>query len=52
MIKEAEILHYYGQELREKVINLKLSGLKTEPAFCQVLGIAGDPYEELLKFKI
>lgn len=35
--------------IRDEIINLKMLGLKTEPAFAKVLGLAGDPYEELLK---
>lgn len=34
--------------IREEVIHLKEKGLKTEPAFAQVLNIDGDPYEELI----
>ncbi|MGQ0418073.1 DUF4269 domain-containing protein, partial [Bacillus sp. HC-TM] len=34
--------------IREEVIHLKEQGLKTEPAFAQVLNIDGDPYEELI----
>jgi|SRR5690625_1407844 len=34
--------------LKEKVINLKKNGYKTEPAFCKVLGISGDPYDNLI----
>ena len=36
-------------KLREKVIHLKRQGIKTEPAFCEVLGIKGDPYESLIE---
>ncbi|WP_059103522.1 DUF4269 domain-containing protein [Shouchella shacheensis] len=36
--------------MREKVMMLKESGYKTEPAFCKVLGLRGDPYEALLAF--
>lgn len=35
--------------IRDEIIPLKKQGLKTEPAFAKVLGLAGDPYEELLK---
>ncbi|HGH7182853.1 DUF4269 domain-containing protein [Bacillus cereus] len=34
--------------IREKIMYLKEQGLKTEPAFAQVLKIDGDPYEELI----
>ncbi|MEC5425693.1 DUF4269 domain-containing protein [Virgibacillus sp. C22-A2] len=34
--------------LREKVIRLKKQGYKTEPAFCKILGISGDSYENLI----
>ncbi|GAA3404046.1 DUF4269 domain-containing protein [Paenibacillus hodogayensis] len=35
-------------DIRTKIINLKKQGIKTEPAFAQVLGLTGDPYEALL----
>lgn len=38
--------------LKEKVINLKNQGYKTEPAFCQLLNINGDPYEGLILFGV
>ncbi|MFD3261500.1 DUF4269 domain-containing protein [Paenibacillus lentus] len=34
--------------LRTEIIRLKERGIKTEPAFAQVLGWNGDPYDELL----
>ncbi|MBP2078756.1 DUF4269 domain-containing protein [Oceanobacillus polygoni] len=39
-------------KLREKVIHLKRQGMKTEPAFCEILGIKGDPYERLIEIGI
>ncbi|MNU07861.1 hypothetical protein D3C72_2536480 [compost metagenome] len=48
MIVEARLLTLLGNEGREEVRKLKLAGLKTEPAFGQVLKLAGDPYEALL----
>src|SRR5699024_9882723 len=36
--------------LKEKVINLKKQGYKTEPAFCVLLDIPGDSYEGLIQF--
>jgi hypothetical protein len=36
--------------VKDEVIRLKKAGLKTEPAFAHVLGLEGDPYEELLVF--
>lgn len=52
MIKEYEILKSKDQNFREKIIELKKSGVKTEPAFCKLLGINGNPYIELLNYKI
>ena len=38
--------------LKGKVIELKKHGYKTEPAFCELLGIEGDPYEGLVQYGI
>ena len=37
--------------LRNKVIELKKSDFKTEPAFARLLGLEGDPYEAMLKLE-
>lgn len=51
MIAEHAILKEKGKNFKQEIIKLKASGLKTEPAFAKLLGIEGDPYEELLKLK-
>ena len=49
MLIEHQILLKKDSEFRNRVIELKKSGIKTEPAFAQLLGIEGNPYDELLK---
>ena len=51
MIVEHQILNSKDDEFRTKIIRLKQKGLKTEPAFAKVLGLNGDPYQELLKLE-
>lgn len=36
--------------IRSEVIKLKKQGYKTEPAFCIVLGLDGDPYDSLIEY--
>ncbi len=50
MIIEHELLKKFGETFRLKIVELKRQGIKTEPAFAQVLELSGNPYEELLKF--
>lgn len=38
--------------LKGKVIKLKKQGYKTEPAFCKILNITGDPYLGLIQFGV
>ena len=51
MIIERNILEEKGFEFKQKVKDLKSSGIKTEPAFEKLLGLEGDPYIELLKLE-
>lgn len=52
MVVEYEILKARGESFRQKVIRLKKKGLKTEPAFAKLLELKGNPYEELLNYKL
>jgi hypothetical protein len=45
------ILMKFGQTFKENIIQLKTYGMKTEPAFCQLLGLSGDPYTELINYR-
>lgn len=51
LIIEYNLLNQYGEKFRQQIIELKLQGHKTEPAFGIALGLTGDPYTELLKFE-
>ncbi|MEQ8287783.1 DUF4269 domain-containing protein [Thalassospira sp.] len=44
MVVEARILALLGDDFAQKVRALKQAGVKTEPAFAQILGLDGDPY--------
>lgn len=48
MITEHRILQEKGEEFKQKIIELKKQGIKTEPAFGMLLGLE-NPYEDLLK---
>ncbi|MBS7233823.1 DUF4269 domain-containing protein [Flavobacterium psychroterrae] len=52
MIIEHEILQSKDENFRLEIIKLKQNGYKTEPAFAFLLGLKGDPYSELLDYKI
>jgi Domain of unknown function (DUF4269) len=45
---ERRLLDLLGPDFRARIVALKRSGLKTEPAFAQLFGLKGDPYEALL----
>lgn len=49
MMIEHRMLQLLGVPFRDAVLALKRSGVKTEPAFAQLLGLAGDPYEAMLE---
>jgi predicted metalloenzyme YecM len=45
---EERLLKIGGSLFAEKIKQVRAEGLKTEPAFAKVLGLKGDPFEELL----
>ncbi len=47
MVVEHRLLELLGDGAREAIRRLKLQGVKTEPAFAQLLRLEGDPYKEL-----
>lgn len=51
LLIEAAILQQRGEDFRREVISLKEQGYHTEAAFCHLLGMDGDPFMELLKWK-
>ncbi|TGB03587.1 DUF4269 domain-containing protein [Halobacillus salinus] len=38
--------------LQSEIMKRRELGYKTEPAFCEALGISGDPYEELIRYGV
>ncbi|MBA4031177.1 MAG: DUF4269 domain-containing protein [Planctomyces sp.] len=49
LLVEEKLLAIGGAALREEIRALKRRGLKTEPAFAQLLDLSGDPYIALLE---
>lgn len=47
MIIEHRIIEALGENFRQAIVNLKLNGMKTEPAFGKLLGL-NNPYNDLL----
>lgn len=45
---EQRLLDQGGEPFRARIMALRHGGMKTEPAFAQALGLAGDPYAALL----
>jgi hypothetical protein len=52
MIIEYLLLEKNGEEFKKQIIELKRKGIKTEPAFAQLLQLEGDPYKALLEIKL
>ncbi|MBK6265103.1 DUF4269 domain-containing protein [Marivirga sp. S37H4] len=51
MMIEYKLLCERGETFRQKIVDLKLQGYKTEVAFGVMLCLTGNPYLELLKFE-
>lgn len=51
MIIENKILNERGESFRQKIIELKRKGHKTEPAFAIILELKGNAYTELLAYE-
>ncbi|MEO0333269.1 MAG: DUF4269 domain-containing protein, partial [Bacteroidota bacterium] len=51
MLIEYRILTLANARFKESIIQLKREGVKTEPAFSQLLGLPSDPYETLLNLE-
>lgn len=51
MVTEWKILEEKGESFRREVMALKERGVKTEPAFAQLMGLPGDPYKALLDYE-
>lgn len=51
LLIEYNLLKQYGEKLRQRIINLKNEGFKTETAFAVELNLTGDPHTSLLKLE-
>lgn len=49
MVIEDRMIRMYGEKFKDQIIQLKIEGLKTEPAFAKILKLEGDPYLRLLE---
>lgn len=50
MLIEHQILQEKGEDFRLKIIELKRTGYKTEPAFAELLNLKGNPYLAILTY--
>jgi len=51
LVLEGQLLLHGGAELRARVRERKRGGARTEPAFADVLGLAGDPHAAMLELE-
>lgn len=51
MLIEDRILKLLGEDFNKEVVKLKETGIKTEPAFADLLKLEGDPFYELLQLE-
>ena len=49
LVAEWDFLQARGPEFKNRILELKQQGIKTEPAFAQALQLVGDPYESVLR---
>ena len=52
MLIEAKLLEKFDESFKNKIIELKKNGYKTEPAFAKVLELKGNPYLALLEYEV
>ena len=52
MLIEENILNQKDENFKQKIIDLKNKGLKTEEAFGLLLGLDGDPFQKLLDYQM
>lgn len=50
LMVENRFLTLADSSFREEIRNLKRQGMKTEPAFCKLLDLKGDPYKTLIQW--
>lgn len=51
MVVEHGLIVKHGEAFRQGVVDLKLKGYKTEPAFGKLLNLGDDPYAKLLDYE-
>lgn len=51
MLVEYKLLQKNGLSFKRQILELKSQGMKTEPAFAQLLQLTGDPYEAILELE-